>query len=1032
MKRLLALMQLAACLVLLAVPAAAQQRSHAVRGVVTDASGPVPGVNVVVAGSTSIGTMTTTDGSYSLPSVPVGSVLQFSFVGYTTVEVTVGAQEVINVFMEEDTNLLEELVVIGYGTVRKSDLTGAVASVSGEEMAKNATSDALSALQGRAAGVSIITNTGDPSASAQIKIRGTGTTNNTDPLFVVDGFPMSSIDFLSPNDISSIEILKDASATAIYGSRGANGVVMITTKQAKAQALKVRVSAEFGVTAPPRKPEMLSAQQYGEMVNLANTNSGLAADYKVGTTTTDWFKEVMRTGLYQNYNLNLNGGSEAVSENFSVNYYDNQGTVKSTGFRRINLTSNTQFKPFKWMTLRASLSGSFAKSLTIGSNGSNNASILLSSLIAPPDVPVWNESTNYYHGILAIRLANPAGVVYRNADSGSSNRNNLIGNFSADIKFLKYLTFTSRFGYRFNFNFSDGFGPIYYETSNIASGNNSVSRSTSYSKDWTWENMLTFARKFGKAHDFSAMVAMSARDFYTENWNASRMDLPSEKPELRFLGSATNTTPSVGGSGSALGMLSYLGRINYSLLNRYLLTASFRADGSSRFVGKNKWGYFPSASFAWKISEEPFFKNMNQNFVDNAKFRIGWGQIGNERMSSYYPYQTSIRQGQYYIIGDTPTRTNGAATGTLGNADLMWETSEQFNVGLDFAFLRNRLTLTADYFIRKTDNILLSENVPRVSGTGSITRNVGGMENKGLELTLGWKDDLGDFSYSIDGNVSFIKNNVKKLGKSGFLSNSFAYDYALIDMQGQFSGVLRSEPGHPFNSFYGYEFLGIFQDQAEIDAYKNADGTLIMPNAKPGDSKFADLGGAFDDNGNPIPDGKIDANDMTFIGNPHPAATFGLNINMAWKGFDLSMLWQGVAGVDIFNASKFYFNKFDGTQNVLASAYKTGWSGVGSTNEVPITLAGARDAARNSQNWWQSTMYVEDGSYFRLKNLQFGYTFHPNFLAKKQSLRLYFSTQNLLTFTKYSGLDPEIPGNGIDRGQYPQPRAYIFGVNVNF
>ena len=1031
MKRLVAIVQLAACLVFLAFPAGAQQRSHAVRGVVTDASGPVPGVNVMLVGNSSVGTMTEMDGTYSLPSVPVGSVLQFSFIGYATQEVTVGASEVINVFLMEDAEALDELVVIGYGTVRKSDLTGSVASVSGEEITKSATSDPLSALQGRAAGVSIVTNTGDPSATAQIKIRGTGTTNNTDPLFVVDGFPMSNIDYLSPNDIASIEILKDASASAIYGSRGANGVVMITTRQAKAQALRVRASAEFGVTAPPRKPQMLSAQQYEEMTNLANANSGLAAAYPSITNmaSTDWFGEVMQTGLYQNYNLNLAGGSESVSENFSVNYYNNQGTVKSTGFQRINLTSNTQFKPLKWLTLRASLSGSFSASNGIGTNGSNNASILLSSLIAPPNVPVWDDATDYYHGILAIRLANPAGVVYRNADSGSSNRNTLIGNFSADVKFLKYLTFTSRFGYRYNINLGSGFGPIYYETSNIASGNNSVSRSTSYSTDWTWENMLTFAKQFGRAHDLSVMVAMSARDYYSENYSASRMDLPSEKPELRFLSAATNVTPSVSGSGSALGMLSYLGRINYTLLGRYLLTASFRADGSSRFVGRKKWGYFPSASFAWKLSEEPFFKNWDLAAVDQAKVRIGWGQIGNERMSSYYPYQTGISQGQYYIIGDTPTRTNGAAPNSLGNADLQWETSEQFNVGIDLAFLRNRLTLTADYFIRGTNNILLGETVPRVSGTNSITRNVGGMENRGVELTLGWKDDIGDFSYSIDGNISFIRNKVLNLGKSGLLSGSFAYDYALIDMQGKFSGVLRSEPGQPYNSYYGYKFLGIFQDQSEIDNYKGPDGTPIMPNAKPGDSKFADIGGGGPDGKQP--DGKINGSDMMFIGNPHPAATFGLNFNFAWKGFDLSMLWQGVAGVDIFNASMFYFNKFDGTQNVLASAYKAGWSGKGSTNAVPITLAGSRDSARNDQNWWQSTMYVEDGSYFRLKNIQLGYTFKPAFLAKNQSLRVYVSSQNLVTFTRYSGLDPEIPGNGIDRGQYPQPRAFIFGLNVN-
>ena len=1029
MKRLFALLQLFACCLLLTVPAAAQ-RSHAVRGVVTDASGPVPGVNVVVAGSTSVGTMTTTDGTYSLPSVPVGAVLQFSFVGYTTVEVTVGNQELINVFMEEDTNLLEELVVIGYGTVRKSDVTGAVASVSGEEMTKTATSDPLSALQGRAAGVSIISGTGDPTASAQIKIRGTGTTNNTDPLFVVDGFPMSDINFLSPNDISSIEILKDASATAIYGSRGANGVVMITTKQAKAQALRTRVTAEYGITTPPRKPAMLTSDQYTEMTNLANANSGIEPMYDKtsGLATTDWFNEVMQNATYQNYNLNLAGGSEAVAENFSVNYYNNKGTVKSTGFSRINLTSNTQFKPFKWMTLRATLTGSFAKTLTLGSNGTNNGTIFLSSLIAPPNVPVWNDATNYYAGISVFRLANPAGVVYRNADGGSNQRNNLIGNFSADIKFLKYLTFTSRFGYRYNFTFGNSFSPVYFETSNIAGGQNSVGRSASFSKDWTWENILTFNRRWGKVHDLTVMGAMSARDLYNESFSASRMDLPSEKPELRFLSAATNNIPSVSGSGSALGMLSYLGRINYSLLNRYLLTASFRADGSSRFVGKNKWGYFPSASFAWRISEEPFFQNVTA--VNDAKFRIGWGQIGNERMNSYYPYQTNLSQGQYYIIGDNPTRVNGAAPSGLGNASLMWETSEQFNVGLDLAMLNNRLTFTGDYFIRKTDNILLPESVPRTSGTNSITRNVGGMENRGVELTIGWKDDIGDFRYSIDANVSFIKNKVKNLGKAGYLSSTFAYDYALIDFQGQFSGVVRSEPGLPYNQFYGYKFLGIFQDQAEIDAYKGPDGTPVMPNAKPGDSKFADIAGGGEDGKSP--DGKVDAKDMTFIGDPNPAATYGINFNFGWKNFDLSMLWQGVQGVDIFNASKFYFVKFDGRQNVLASAYKTGWSGKGSTNSQPIMLAYSKDDARNQKNWWQSSMYVEDGSYFRLKNIQLGYTFKTNFTrGTTQNFRVYVAATNLLTITKYSGLDPEIPGQGIDRGQYPQPRTFLLGVNVN-
>lgn len=1007
--------------ILIGLPSYAQQ-TLTVKGAVVDELGPVPGVNVMIPG-TRIGTITNEDGTYSLANVPGNATLRFSSIGYNTIDVSVNGQATINVTMRQDSEQLEELVVIGYGVVKKSDLTGSVASVSEEDVTKSATSDPIQALQGRAAGVSIVSATGSPSATASIKIRGTGTPNDTNPLFVVDGFPMNDIDYLSPNDIESIEILKDASACAIYGSRGANGVVMITTKQAKAGAVKIKITAEAGVEMAPKKPEMLSSDLYTSMANLANKNSGLEPMYDktTGLETTDWFSEVMRTGVYQNYNVNISGGSDKVSENFSVNYFNRQGTVRSTDFNRINLSSNTVFKPFKWLTLKASVSGSFSKYHALNTNGTNNNSIFLSSLIAPPNVPVWDDYTNYYSGISVFRLANPAGVIARNTDSGSNKRNNLIGNFSADIRFLKDFVFTSRFGYRFNFSYSDGFSPIYYETSNIASGNNSVSRSTSYAKDWTWENMLSYNKKIGKAHYLSVVAAVSARDFYTENYSASRMDIPTEKSELHYLSSATNVTPSVEGTGSALGMLSYLGRINYTLLDRYLITASFRADGSSRFVGKNKWGYFPSAAIAWKLSEEPFFKNWNQNVIDNVKIRAGWGQIGNERLRSFYPYQTNISQGQYYILGDTPTRINGAAPTSLGNKELQWETSEQTNIGLDIALLKDRFSFTMDYFIRKTDDILLSESVPRTSGTASITRNVGGMKNSGFEFTIGWKDDVRDFRYDINANLSLIKNEVTNLGKAGYLASSFAYDYALIDFQGQFSNLLRSEPGHPFNQFYGYKFLGIFQNQAEIDNYKNSQGQTIMPNAKPGDSIFEDRND----------DGKINSSDMTFIGDPNPKVTYGININLGWKNFDLSMLWQGVQGVDIFNASKFYFEKFDGRQNVYASSYQKGWSGEGSTNSTPITLAYSKDDTRNNQNWWQSTMYVEDGSYFRLKNIQLGYTLNRKIGGTSRSFRFYFSAQNLLTITKYSGLDPEISDGGVDRGQYPQPRTFLFGVNVN-
>lgn len=426
-----------------------QQNAHTVKGIVKDALGPMAGVNVLIKG-TATGMITNQDGSYNLSNVPVGATLEFSFIGYKTVEVTVGTDETINVTLQEDQNLLDELVVVGYGTVKKSDVTGSVSSVSAEALEKASTGDAIQALQGRAAGVQIVTAGGSPDAVAEIKIRGTGSPNGSSPLYVVDGFPLSDIKYLSPNDIASIEILKDASACAIYGSRGANGVVMITTKKAKAGALKINVKSEFGVEATPKRPEMLSSSEYAEFTNYVRGNSGLPAKYDDPSsiaTNTNWFKEVMRTGIYQNHSITLSGGSDKLSTVFTTNMFNRQGTVKSTSFDRLNFSQKTQYKPFKILTLQASFTGSFMKTNSLGANGSNNRTIFLSSLIAPPDVPVWNDVTDYYSGITAFRLANPAGVIARN--NSKSNLNFLMMNLNADLKITKDLMFTSRFGYNY-------------------------------------------------------------------------------------------------------------------------------------------------------------------------------------------------------------------------------------------------------------------------------------------------------------------------------------------------------------------------------------------------------------------------------------------------------------------------------------------------------------------------------------------------------------------------------------------------------
>lgn len=998
-----------------------QQQTHAVRGTVTDAVGPMAGVNIIVKG-TSNGVISDENGAYTIQNVAVGSTLEFTFTGYKTYEIVVTSQEVVNVSLVEDVAFLEETVVIGYGVVKKSDLTGSVSSVDQDQIAKTATSDALEAIQGRAAGVQIITATGSPSANAEIRIRGIGSPNGTSPLYVVDGFPMDDINYISPGDISSIEILKDASACAIYGSRGANGVVIVSTKKGSSGSLKTKVTAEYGIEALPTKPAMLNSNQYALMTNKAYANSGLEPRYpNPGSMEydTNWYNEVMRMGRYQNYNVSLSGGSEKINTMLSVNYFRRDGTVKGTNFDRFNITENTSIKVTSFLKINASLQGSFSRSNSVGANGTNNNTIFLSSLIAPPDIPVWDDATNYYTGIDVIRLANPAGVISRN--NALSKNQYLVGNISADFTIIPGLIFTSRFGYKYTVGLGSDYYPVYYETANISDSIDTVSRTTTKTNDWSWENMLTFSKTWKEIHNFTAMVAFSARDYGYETYTATKQDLPNSSSYYQYFDAASKN-PQASGNASQSAMLSYLGRINYNLLNRYLLTVSVRADGSSRFLGSNRWGYFPSGAFAWKVTEEPFFDGVSKEAVSNLKFRIGWGQIGNERIRSNYPYMTSISQQQYYTIGMDKVRTNGSAPAGIGNPNVQWETSEQFNVGLDMGFLSDRLTLTADYYIRKTDNILLSQAIPRLSGFGSMTRNVGGMENRGLELTIGWKDDVGDFSYNISGNISFNKNKVTNLGTANYLSSSFAYDYALTDFQGQFNGVLRSEVGRSYNEFYGYIFDGIFQNQAQIDSYKSSDGKVIMPTAKPGDSIYKDLND----------DGKISTADMTFIGNPHPTAIYGLSFGAEWKNFDLSILFQGVAGNDIFNASKFYFNKFDGRQNVLTDAYMNAWDGEGSSNSVPIMLAGTTDKSRIDKNWWQSSNYIEDGSYFRMKNLQLGYTIKSKKAASKTSFRVYLTIQNLFTITNYSGIDPEIPDNGIDRGQYPQPRTFMLGANFNF
>lgn len=989
------------------------QQQQKISGKVTDISGqPLTGVVVNIKG-TDKSVITDVSGKYSITINNNDKILVFSFIGMVRKEVPINGQSILDVVMESEITKLDEVVVVGYGTQRKSDITGAVSSVRSNDLTKIATYSPLQALQGRAAGVSVIQDSGSPDAAASIQIRGIGTTNNNTPLFVVNGLPMSDINYLNPTDIETIEILKDASACAIYGSRGANGVVLVTTKKGEAGALKVNLNAYFGVESLAKKPSLLNSTQYAQLSNEAYINAGkdpIYSNVNNLANNTDWYKEVSQLGTIKNYNLSLSGGGPKINTRFSINDYKNTGIMKSTDFEKLTIMQNTTMKVTDFLDIETSLSGAFSHHKALDAT-----SIFLTALIAPPDIPVIDPATKYYTGVTKLWLNNPAGMIARN--NAKYNNTYLIGDVSANLKITKDLSFKSSFGISREEYYNSDFMPIYYETADISSLYNQVSRSASKTTDWTLDNILTYHKIFNGVHDLTVMGAISAREYKSDYFSATKQGIENEDDAFWYLDAAT-VNPQATGNGASLSQLSYLGRINYTFKNRYLLTGSIRDDGSSRFIGSNRWGVFPSGAFGWKITEEEFMKRMNIRWLSSAKIRVGYGQLGNENISSYYPYLTPIGQQQYYTLGTSQSRVNGSGPTALGNPEVKWETSNQSNIGIDLSLIKNLLTVTADYYIRKTDNILLTQQVPQISGSSSIIRNVGGMQNKGFEFAVAYRNSTKAFTYDISANMSTVQNKVTNLGNSDALMSSFAYNYALINFQGALGNMIRSEVGKPYGQFYGWQTDGIFQNQNEVDQYTH-NGKKIQPDAKPGDFRFKDING----------DGAIDNSDETVIGNPIPDITFGLSFNATYKNFDLSLLFQGTAGNDIYNAAKYYFMMFNGTQNVRTDYLNSYWHGEGTSNSQPAVTS---DLTRNGNNYRNSSYYVENGSYLRLKTLQLGYNLSTSINKQKVKVRFYISAQNLFTITGYSGYEPEISGNGVDTGIYPQARIFMLGTDINF
>ena len=1041
-----------AMLVLLAgLSLVARAQDVTLKGVVTDSGNqPVVGAFVVQQG-TSNGTMTGAEGNFTL-SAPAGCTVEISCISYRTQTVINHGEQNLVIVLEDDSTMLEETVVIGYGVQKKSVVTASIAKVDAEALSVTAPTRVDNALKGLTAGVQVTSSSGQPGAASRIRIRGIGTINDSNPLYIVDGMPMGvdGIDYLNPQDIESIEVLKDAAAGAVYGARAANGVVLVTTKKGSKGATKVSYDFSYGISNPWRVREVLNASEYALMINEGLLNAGMAPRYSdpwgYGEGT-DWQKEVFnRNAAQQNHELSVSGASDKVNYYLSLGYTEQEGIVGGnfgrSNYDRLSLRSNTTYNLFDKsdernflnnMVFTSQLSYSNIHSKGISEN-SQYGSPLGSALALSPILGVYATEAQIaqYQSIYAGQtlVTDKAGAVYMIPGTDYNEMVNPIasmalpannnwthkftGNFSGEIQIWDNLKFKSSIGFDMGFWGNEGYTPLFYLSGNNKAENSNANAYSAHNLGWQLENVLSYSKTIGK-HSFSAIVGQSAYRYTGQQVGGSRMDLAADKYSKPYIDNATGLAED--GRMSVYGsyytehrLASYFARADYNYDERYMAQFTIRRDGSSRFGANNKWGIFPSFSLGWNLHKESFLEDILPSALSNSKLRFSWGKNGNENIGDFR-YTVMTARGNNYIFGNGENVGQGTKSSGLANPDLHWEESVQTNVGLDLGFFNNVLTFSTDYYIKRTNGMLMEVPINAYVGESRPIGNVGIMDNKGVEFELSYKFAVKDVNFRLGGNATYLRNKLVDLGnESGFQNyNSF---------QGAGS-ISRAENGKPFVFFYGYKTDGIFQNRAEIAAYTDpATGAMIMPDAVPGDVRFVDVN----------KDGKISADDRTDIGNGTPDWTFGLNLSANWKGFDFYMLWQGTLGNQVLDLTR----RIDISESNLPAYMLNRWTGEGTSNRIPRFMRG------DSVNWQISDLYVYDGSYARLKNLQIGYTL-PEKLVKKafvSSLRFYVSAENLLTLTKYHGYDPEISSGGtslgIDYGVYPQARTFLFGVNLKF
>lgn len=983
------------------------------------------GVTVFLKGTTN-GVTTDVDGNYTL-NIPSGNqTLVFSYVGFTSQEIEVQGRSTIDIILQEELTSLGEVVVIGYGTQKKKLVTGATVNVDGEKLEALSNTNALQSLQGQTAGVNITSTSGQPGAGFDVVIRGVGTNGNSSPLYVVDGLPVGDITYLNNADIESIDVLKDAASAAIYGSRAANGIVLITTKKGSAGKPQLSFDSYYGVQQIANQVDMLNAREYATIMNEQAINSGKLPYYSNAEIAalgegTDWFGNILvDDAVTQNYSVGLQGGNNGSIYSTSFSYTGQEGIVGGrdySNYERYVARVNSEHKLIDdIITIGENLTYSYVKQVGIA-DGGQYSNQLRGAFNTHPLMPVYDDQGNFYNNAQGEFIdqgtqSNPFGnLAYNNNSEGGNQR--LVGNVYLAVEPIEGLKFRTSFGVESSTGQGRSYRPVYELSIYDFNDTSSVSQNANENLNWNWENTVSYQKDFAGGHHAEVLVGSSAQKWRGSWLSASNANLAFDDLKYAYLGNTTYANgPRMGvdGEGYESSLASYFARLLYDFDEKYMFTATMRADGTSNFAEGNRWGYFPSVSAGWVMSSEEFFQSRIVSFM---KLRASWGQNGNNFVPAFrFLAPIAVTNANYSFGQGEGQLVPGAVPNRISNPDLQWETSEQLDIGLDIELLEGKIFANIDWYKKTTKDWLIQAPILATAGAEAPYINGGNVTNTGIELVLGWKESIGDLDYSLSFNGAYNKNEVNDIPAEGGIIHGSSNE--LWNNAPEF---YRAQEGFPVGYFWGYETLGVFQNEAEVSAYRMG-SEPIQPNALPGDLIIKDVNG----------DGRITDDDKTMIGDPNPDFVFGFNITANYKGFDLLVNANGVIGNQLVQSYRSVTDQYSNyTREILNR-----WHGEGTSNEMPRVYENGRNYANFSD------IYVKDGDFLRINNITVGYDL-SNVIKKDafKKVRVFLTGQNLFTFTKYSGMDPEIGygqtfARGVDVGYYPRPRVFMAGVNLKF